>query len=138
MAVLGGSVARRYARALFEIGADRGTFEAFGVELERLAEVYEGSPELRQALENPVFQLAQRRRVLERILPQLAPSLDVQKFAYLLLERRRIGLLPRIAECARRSRRPRRSTPPRSRASSAPSSGARARRCSSRPRSTRR
>jgi F-type H+-transporting ATPase subunit delta len=98
MASLGGSVARRYARALFDLGEARGTFEALGGELAQLAAVYEGSPDLRQALENPVFQLAQRRRVLESLLPRLAPSGDVQKFALLLLERRRLRLLPRIAQ----------------------------------------
>ncbi len=98
MALGAGSIARRYARALFAIGADKAQFEAFGSEVSSLAALFTGSAELRQALENPVFQMSQRRRVLERLLPQVAPSPDVQKFALLLLERRRITLLPRIAE----------------------------------------
>lgn len=97
MAAMGGSVARRYARALFGIGESKNSFEAFGFELASLAEVYEGAHDLRQALENPVFQLDQRKRVMGGLLPRLAPSPDVQRFAYLLLERRRINLLPRIA-----------------------------------------
>jgi F-type H+-transporting ATPase subunit delta len=97
MAALGGSVARRYARALFEIGVAKGSFEAFGRELEALAEVYRGSPELRQTLENPVFQLSQRRGILEKVLPRVAPTREVHNFALLLLERRRIDQLPLIA-----------------------------------------
>jgi F-type H+-transporting ATPase subunit delta len=97
MAALGGSIARRYARALFDLGVTRTSFEAFGKELEALADVYRGSPELRQTLENPVFQLSQRRGVLGAVLPRVAPSREVHNFALLLLERGRISLLPSIA-----------------------------------------
>jgi F-type H+-transporting ATPase subunit delta len=97
MASFGGSVARRYARALFEIGAARGKVEAFGTELAELAGTYAGSPELRQTLENPVFKLDQRRAVLERLLPAVAPSPEVRSFALLLLDRRRLVALPDIA-----------------------------------------
>jgi F-type H+-transporting ATPase subunit delta len=101
MAAMGGSVARRYARALFEIGLAKGTFEVLGREVEDLANTYAGSTELRHTLENPVFKLEQRRGVLTRILPQVAPSGEVRSFALLLLERGRIGVLPAIARAYR-------------------------------------
>jgi F-type H+-transporting ATPase subunit delta len=97
MASFGGSVARRYARALFELGVDRGRFEAFGAELAELAAMYASSPELRQTLENPVFKLDQRRAVLSKLLPSVAPSGEVQTFASLLLDRSRLIALPAIA-----------------------------------------
>ena len=91
MAVMGGSVARRYARALFGIGVDAGKFEALGDELGELATLWNESDELRQALENPVFKPAEKRAVLERILPQVAPTPEVQRFV----------LLPAIARAYR-------------------------------------
>ncbi len=97
MAAMGGSVARRYARALFQIGVDKTTYEAYGGELAALAAVYAESTELRQTLENPVFRLAQRRAILEKLLPQVAPSREVGNFVLLLLERGRISFLPAIA-----------------------------------------
>jgi F-type H+-transporting ATPase subunit delta len=97
MAALGGSVARRYARALFAIGVDKGTFEALGQELEALATLYGESPELRQTLVNPVFKISQKRAILEKILPRVAPSRLLQSFALLLVDRGRIGALPLIA-----------------------------------------
>jgi F-type H+-transporting ATPase subunit delta len=97
MAALGGSIARRYARALFEIGVDKGTFEALGQELETLATLYRESLELRHTLENPVFKISQKRAILEKLLPRVAPSRVVQTFALLLVERRRIAALPNIA-----------------------------------------
>lgn len=101
MAVMGGSVARRYARALFGIGLDAGKFEALGEELDGLAGLWRESDELRQALENPVFGAAEKRAVLESILPKVAPTPEVQRFVLLLLERRRITLLPAIARAYR-------------------------------------
>ena len=96
MAALAGSVARRYARALFQIGVARGTFERFGQELDALATIYGESRELRQTMENPIFKTAQKRAILEKLLPRVAPSAPVQSFALLLLERRRINFLPLI------------------------------------------
>ena len=101
MAVMGGSVARRYARALFGIGVDAGKFEALGTELGDLAALWNESDELRQALENPVFRPEQKRAVLESILPRIAPTPEVQRFVLLLLDRRRIMLLPAIARAYR-------------------------------------
>ncbi len=97
MATGAGSVARRYARALFQIGVDRGTFEAFGRELDAIAGVIDGSTDLRQALANPIFRMHQRRAVLDELLPRLAPSREVQSFALLLLDRGRISILPTAA-----------------------------------------
>ena len=97
MAALGGSVARRYARALFGLAVDKGTFEAVGQELEAVAATVAGSAELRQTLENPVFKLSEKRAILEQILPRLAPTRTVQSFVLLLLDRNRIAALPMIS-----------------------------------------
>jgi F-type H+-transporting ATPase subunit delta len=97
MAALAGSVARRYARALFSIGVDRGDFEQLGEQLAAMAALWTEAAELRQAIENPVFKTSEKRALLERLLPRLAPSREVQKFVLLLLERGRIPALPRIA-----------------------------------------
>ena len=97
MAALGGSLARRYARALFSIGVDKGNFEPLGQELDNLAQLFAASPELRQTLENPIFKASQKRAILEKILPRVAASRLVHNFAILLLERGRISALPAIA-----------------------------------------
>jgi F-type H+-transporting ATPase subunit delta len=97
MAALGGSVARRYARALFEIAVERGLIETLGNELEALATTFAESLELRQTLLNPVFKTSHKRAILEKILPRLAPHRLMQSFALLLVERGRIGALPLIA-----------------------------------------
>lgn len=98
---LGGSVARRYARALFGIGVDSGNFEALGQQISDFAELWSSSADLRQALENPVFHLDEKRKVLQQLLPRVAPTAEVQRFVLLLLDRRRISILPAIARAYR-------------------------------------
>ena len=101
MAALGGSIARRYARALFGMGVDGGNFEALGREIGDLAGLWSSSPELRQTIENPVFKASEKRAILEQILPRVTPTAEVQRLVLLLLERRRIVLLPAIARAYR-------------------------------------
>jgi F-type H+-transporting ATPase subunit delta len=101
MAAMGGSVARRYARALFGIGIDAGNFEALGREIDDLSTLLVSSPELRNALENPVFRPEEKRAVLEQILPRVTPTAEVRRFVLLLLERRRLVILPAIARAYR-------------------------------------
>ncbi len=101
MAAMAGSVARRYARALFGIGVDAGTFEALGQEIGDLASLWTSSADLRELLENPVFRPDEKRKVLEQVLPRVAPTGEVRRLALLLLERRRIMLLPAIASAYR-------------------------------------
>jgi F-type H+-transporting ATPase subunit delta len=97
MAALGGSVARRYAKALFELGVEKGNFEALGQQLDALAGVYGDSRELRQTLENPVFKASQKRKIIEALLPQVAQDPVVRNFVLLLVDRNRINVLPLIA-----------------------------------------
>jgi F-type H+-transporting ATPase subunit delta len=96
-----GSISRRYARALFSIGVDRGNFEQLGKELEDVAAMWTGSAELRDALANPIFKASEKRAVLQSLLPRVAPTADVQKFVLLLLERRRLVAVPHIARAYR-------------------------------------
>jgi F-type H+-transporting ATPase subunit delta len=101
MAVLGGSIARRYAKALFGLGVSEGSYDRFGQELDALARMYEGSADLRLALENPVIKPSEKLAILRAIVPRVAPSPLVQRFAWLLLERGRITLLRAIARAYR-------------------------------------
>jgi F-type H+-transporting ATPase subunit delta len=97
MAALGGSVARRYAKAIFAIGVEKGNFELLGRQLNELADLWRDSLELRQTLENPVFKQSQKRMVLQGLMPRVAPARQVQSVALLLLERGRIAVLPALA-----------------------------------------
>jgi F-type H+-transporting ATPase subunit delta len=96
-----GSLARRYAKALLDIGIQQQTYDALGKELERTAATFAGSPDLRHALTNPVFPADKRRLVLEELARRLGLSRVVRNFVMLLLDKGRIDALPDIARAHR-------------------------------------
>ena len=61
--MIAGSIARRYARALLDIGVAKGTFERLGKDVDELANIYSSSRDLGEALTNPVFPMSRRRAV---------------------------------------------------------------------------
>lgn len=99
--MISGSVARRYARALLSIGRDQGKDDALAMEIERLANAYEKSSDLRAVLSNPVFSSAQRQAVLDEMLRRLLVSATTQHLSHLLLQRGRMNILPSIARALR-------------------------------------
>jgi F-type H+-transporting ATPase subunit delta len=92
-----GSLARRYARAIFDVGVEKETFEKIGDEIDELARAYDGSRDLVEALTNPIFPRAQRRAVLEAVLDRANVTSTVRHFVLLLLEAERVPYLPAIA-----------------------------------------
>jgi F-type H+-transporting ATPase subunit delta len=95
--MIAGSLARRYARALLDIGVAKGSFEELGKEMDDLAGAYSGSRDLSEALTNPVFPMAKRRAVLEAVLDKAHVSPVTKNFVLLLLDRERVPYLPAIA-----------------------------------------
>jgi F-type H+-transporting ATPase subunit delta len=95
--MIAGSLARRYARALLEVGSEKGNWEQLGAETEGLASAYAGSRDLSEALTNPVFARSKRRDVLVAVLARMAVSPEMKNFALLLFDRERLPYLPAIA-----------------------------------------
>jgi F-type H+-transporting ATPase subunit delta len=95
--MIGGSAARRYAKALLLIAQQQGNNDALSAEIDRLAQTYDKNAELKRALMNPAFSLTQRQAVLDEVSRKLVLSKPVADFARLLLARGRIGQLPLIA-----------------------------------------
>ena len=95
--MIAGSVARRYARALLDIGLASKSSDAIGKELDRVGELFHGSKDLLVTLENPIFPLDQRKNVVNELARRLALSTTVRNFMMLLLDRGRIAALPAIA-----------------------------------------
>jgi F-type H+-transporting ATPase subunit delta len=90
-----GSLARRYAKALLEIGRDEALVDRLGDDLVRFARVIE-SPELASVMSSPVFTTSERRLVLERLFPGMALHPHTVNFLRLLLDKDRFAALPDI------------------------------------------
>jgi F-type H+-transporting ATPase subunit delta len=94
-------VARRYAKALFELGVDTGTLTSVVTEVTTMAEAYEESAELRAVLSNPLVAHAAKRAILVDLAERAQISTIVKNTLLLLGDRRRLSVLPSIAQLLR-------------------------------------
>lgn len=88
--------ARRYARALMDIGIDRGTYSQYARELTEVQEMIKKVPILKATLLNISFSNRSRRDLLLNVLEGTSLSEEVKSFISLLVERDRIQQLPII------------------------------------------
>ncbi len=95
--MIAGSLARRYARALMQIGLEQQSYERFGEELRSLAQAYKTSSELATVLSNPALSREDREKVLTALMQRLGMSEITVNFCRLLLERERVVALPDIS-----------------------------------------
>jgi len=93
-----GSVARRYAKALFGLAVERNQVDAWSEGLVALKKAIETSPELRDVLENPVYAREQRRAVTEGLAKALGFQGEPASLLFLLGDRNRLAHLPAIVD----------------------------------------
>ena len=91
-------VPRRYARALFAVGLEKGDaeIEAYGKDLAGIAEALAGAPELMKVFRNPIFRNADKKVVVGKLLDKLSSSPTIKNFCYLLADKNRLNCLPEI------------------------------------------
>jgi F-type H+-transporting ATPase subunit delta len=94
-------VARRYARALLELGLEGGQLDSVVGEIDAVAQSWTGSPELRNALENPIVSLAAKKAVMSDLAAALQTSAVTRQALLLMVDRRRTRALPYIASALR-------------------------------------
>jgi F-type H+-transporting ATPase subunit delta len=99
--MLTGSIARRYAKALFTLASEGGRVEAWSDALQTLKAAVEGSPDLRDVLSNPVYSREQRRAIVERLASALSLDREPTNLLYLLAERNRLGHLAGLVDTFR-------------------------------------
>ena len=92
-----GSLSRRYAKALMELGIEDGSYKRIGQDVAGLAKAILASEELSSILSNPVFPRSDREKIILAILQRLGASKTVTNFAKLLLDRERIDAIPGIS-----------------------------------------
>ena len=89
-------LSKRYARALFSLGQEDGSFNQYGKELEEFAEFCKKNEDFGNAVSNPIFAMEDRKRLLHIVLDRSGFSDLVKNFLNLLLDKDRIGLLEGI------------------------------------------
>ncbi|MEJ5376686.1 MAG: ATP synthase F1 subunit delta [bacterium] len=92
-------IAKRYARALIQIGQEDGKYEQYGQELKAFQELLEASPELKAVMVNPIYEREDKKGLLSAIYQRLNFSQVVRNFLLLLVDKRRIGSFKDIVRC---------------------------------------
>ncbi len=91
-----GSLARRYAKALFALARERQALEPVSAEIQQIATVA-AEPSIHDVLNNPMLPPSRRLQVVDLILKEIGPSDLTARFVRVLADHQRIGQLSGIA-----------------------------------------
>ena len=91
-----GSVARRYARALFDLALEAGIADRVEEDLQGFVGGLDTAPEVWRTLTNPAFSKPERRKLLDGLIALLGPQPVTSNFLRLLIDNGRIDHLPAI------------------------------------------
>ena len=94
---MGVLVATRYAKALLDLGIERGEVETFQTHLNNFSDLVEASSELKTVIINPSIGISERRAVMSALTERLGCTEMVRNFIFLLLDKNRLGLIEQIA-----------------------------------------
>ncbi|BDG03505.1 ATP synthase F1 subunit delta [Anaeromyxobacter oryzae] len=96
-----GSIARRYAKALFALAVEMGRVEPWSDALLALKQAVESSPDLRDVLSNPVYSREQRRAIVEKLASALRLDAEPSNLLFLLGDRNRLAYLSGVVDAFR-------------------------------------
>lgn len=96
----GSVAARRYAKALFDLGSQSGgeSLDQWGDEIARLAKLTAHSADLGRLFRDPVFSPEEKKNVIAALADRLSLSPAVRDFCFLLADKKRLEILGPIAD----------------------------------------
>lgn len=95
------TIARRYAKALMNIGLEDGNYDTYGEEIDTFTVLFQREEQLREVLNNPAFSIPRRQAIIKEIGGKLRLSSITVNFLHLLVDKNRIRYLPDIASLYR-------------------------------------
>lgn len=99
--MIGGVVARRYAKALIDLGQETGQLEQLVKDIGNLADVLDSSSELRDVRDNPQVPAAARKAVFKDVAERVGAGQLAKNTLMLLIDNGRLRVLPFIARSLR-------------------------------------
>lgn len=91
-------LAKRYAKAIFTIGQDQENYEEYNEVLKGIATLFTDTPELADALTNPLYPMDVKEKVMAGIVASMGVDTIMGNFLNLLVQKKRAEILPEIAE----------------------------------------
>ena len=92
------AIAKRYAKALVQIGTEEGAVDKFNEELTSFSALLAGNRELSSLFANPAYGIEAKGEIMKELVGKLKLSTTVANTLMLLLERGRLSALPLIAQ----------------------------------------
>lgn len=86
--------AKRYVQAIVELAREGRSFDAWQRDLDALRDLVDDA-QVREYLQNPSVQTSRKLKVVEPSLAGVQPQ--ARNLAHMLIEQRRVGLIPEIA-----------------------------------------
>jgi F-type H+-transporting ATPase subunit delta len=99
--LISSDLAKRYARAFFDIAVEEGKIEDYGRELAAFASLIMQNKALQEFLANPIFELKSKKNVIEELLGRTRISGRTANFLRLLVDKQRINFLGEIENAYR-------------------------------------
>jgi F-type H+-transporting ATPase subunit delta len=93
-----GSIARRYAKALFVLAVEQGKVDSWAQSLVSLKKAVDSSAELREVLQSPVYTREQRQGLARQLSRALGLEAQPASLLALLADRDRLDHLAGVAE----------------------------------------
>ncbi|MCE5244422.1 MAG: ATP synthase F1 subunit delta [Syntrophobacteraceae bacterium] len=91
-------IAKRYAKALFNLALDGGWVGQYGRELDDFVRLLKDFPELAEAIQNPLYPETTRKELFFAVADKADTSPILRSFISLLIEKKRVQHLDEIAE----------------------------------------
>jgi F-type H+-transporting ATPase subunit delta len=99
--LISSDLAKRYARAFFDIAVEEGKIEDYGRELAAFASLIVQNKALQEFLANPIFELKSKKNVIEELLGRTRISGRTANFLRLLVDKQRINFLGEVENAYR-------------------------------------
>jgi len=88
--MVSGSLARRYAKAVFEIGNKQGNLDKIGSDLRSFAKAMRESKELEMTLASPAIRRQDRKKILDAVMQRIGVTPTTSNLVNILLEGERM------------------------------------------------
>ncbi|BCS55581.1 ATP synthase F1 subunit delta [Geobacter sp. SVR] len=96
--MINNTIARRYAKALVQLGAEGGLVDRFREELAAVDRLFAANAELRAAFADPALTLEQKSAIMKELVAKAGCSELVGNFLLLLVDKNRIAFLGQIVQ----------------------------------------
>lgn len=87
------TIAKRFAKALLQVGQETGSADRFRRELVDVVAVFKGHPELYKLFLNPGYGLEERNALIDKLTACVSASAEVTRFLKAVVQTRNVKLL---------------------------------------------